>query len=74
MSRVKLSKTQKTEFDVIIQSGHNREMLNEEIIELEEKMKIIYGESAKFNFSVTTKIPLTTNGKFKWVECKLMDE
>ena len=41
--------------------------------ELEEKMKVIYGESAKFNFLITDKIPLTKNGKFKWVECKIGD-
>ena len=59
-----------TAFDIIIQSSKDRDALNEEITELEEKMKVIYGESATFNFSVTKKIPLTKNGKFKWVECK----
>jgi len=66
----KIIQNTKTEFDVIIQSPSNRKVLNEEITELKEKMKVIYGESATFNFSVTTKIPLTKNGKFKWVECK----
>jgi phenylacetate-coenzyme A ligase PaaK-like adenylate-forming protein len=66
----KIIQNTKTEFDVIIQSSNNREVLNEEITELEEKMKVIYGESAIFNFSIVTKIPLTKNGKFKWVECK----
>jgi phenylacetate-CoA ligase len=67
----KIIQNTQTAFDVIIQSSNDIQTLNEEIVELEEKMKIIYGESATFNFSITNKIPLTKNGKFKWVECKI---
>ena len=70
----KIIQNNKTDFDVIIQSSRTKEELQVEINELEEKMKIIYGESATFNFSITTKIPLTKNGKFKWVECKYQQE
>jgi len=70
----KIIQNTKIEFDVIIQSSIDRGSLNAEIGELEEKMKIIYGENATFNFSIVAKIPLTLAGKFKWVECKYKKE
>ncbi len=67
----KIIQNTKTAFDVVVQSSSDEIKLQGEINELEEKLKVIYGESATFNFSITTKIPLTKNGKFKWVECKI---
>jgi phenylacetate-coenzyme A ligase PaaK-like adenylate-forming protein len=65
----KIVQQTKLDFDVLVQSKATVEELQPEIVELEEKLKIIYGELATFNFSYTHKIPLTKNGKFKWVEC-----
>lgn len=60
----------KSEFEVLVQSIEQEQELRIELNELETKMKLIYGENAKFSFSITSKIPLSKNGKFKWVECK----
>lgn len=67
----KIIQNTSTNFDVIIQSSASEKEMQKEIGELDEKMKIIYGQNATFNFSITPKIPLTKNGKFKWVECKI---
>ena len=67
----KITQIEKTKFTILVQTSVNNELFKKEIMELEQKMKIIYGENATFNFSITDKIPLTNNGKFKWVEYKM---
>ena len=67
----KIIQNTKLNFELIIQSSIPQAELKNELTELEEKMKVIYGENAKFNFSIVKKIPLTKNGKFKWVECRI---
>ncbi|MCO6499795.1 MAG: phenylacetate--CoA ligase family protein [Vicingus serpentipes] len=67
----KITQVGKTKFEILVQSSKEKEELSIEINELEQKMKVIYGESATFNFLFTDKIPLTKNGKFKWVEYKV---
>ena len=61
----------KTTFELLVESNTRTDELNVEIEELVQKMKVVYGENATFNVSITDKIPLTKNGKFKWVEYKV---
>ena len=67
----KITQIEKAKFTILVQTSVNNELFKKELKELEQKMKIIYGESATFSFSITDKIPLTNNGKFKWVEYKV---
>jgi phenylacetate-CoA ligase len=66
----KITQVDKLNFELLIQCAQPGKELDLEIAELIDKMKLVYGEKAIFNFCVVKNIPLTKNGKFKWVECK----
>lgn len=60
-------------FELILETEYqsNNSNLQDEIQKLINNFKKLYGNQANFKITLTNKIPLGSNGKFRWIECKI---
>lgn len=63
------------DFELILETQFKESDLNlkNEIETLVSNFHKLYGNKAQFKISLTKNIPISANGKFRWIECKLHD-
>jgi len=64
------------DFELIFETIYDKNdiKLQQEILDLVSNFKKLYGNKAKFKITITNKIPLGANGKFRWIECRINKE